>query len=525
VPDRLSPLDASFLAIEDRVSHMHIGSVLVFEGPPPPHELLIATIAGKLHLVPRYRQVVKRVPGELGRPVWVDDTHFNLDYHVRRTALPAPGGEPELRRLAGRLMSQRLDRGKPLWEIWVVEGLEDSRWAMVCKTHHCLVDGVAGTELLAAILDVSPDSRPARARPWLAEPEPGGAALVLGALADALASPAEPFRAAQRATAAPREVAASLLEVVVGSLSLAGVFRRAPALSLNGPIGPHRRYAWASTEVEDVKSVRHALGGTFNDVVLACITTGFRRLLASRGERLDQTLRTMVPVSVRARDERGLAVGDSTFNNKVSAMFAELPVDIDDPVERLHAISVQMAGLKESREALAGEVLTSVAGFAPPMLLSLGARLLTGAAVRGINTITTNVPGPQLPLYAAGRRLLRAYPYVPLAGGIRVGVAIFSYDGRVNFGVTGDYDTVPDVEVMCAGIEHGLAELRRAAPAALPSGVVEGDAEDLWPRRVRRPARRLDGGGERLVSEQVAGHNGRPRVAARRRREKRDRLR
>jgi diacylglycerol O-acyltransferase / wax synthase len=524
VADRLSPLDASFLAIEDPVSHMHIGSVCIFEGPPPPQDRVLATIGAKLHLVPRYRQVVQRVPGELGRPLWVDDPHFNLEYHVRRTALPTPGGRPELRRLVGRLMSQQLDRGKPLWEIWVVEGLEESNWAMVCKTHHCLVDGVAGTELLAAILDLSPESEPAVPPPWHPGRSPSGAELVVRSVVDAASNPLEPFRALQRATAAPRAVAGSMLEVASGTLALAGLLRRAAPVSVNGPIGPHRRHAWAAATVEDVKTVRKALGGTFNDVVLACITSGFRTLLGSRSESTDRTLRTMVPVSVRARDPRGVAVGDNSFNNKVSAMFADLPVDIADPVERLHAISAQMEGLKESKEALAGEVLVSAAQFAPPMLLSLGTRLLTGAAVRGIHTITTNVPGPQLPLYAAGCRLLRAYPYVPLAGRIRVAVAIFSYDGQVTFGVTGDYDSVPDIEVMSTGIERGLDELLRAGRVQPLLAMPQRHAENLGPRRVRGAARRLERGGEGLVLKNVAADNGRPRVAVRRRRKKRDRL-
>lgn len=523
--DRLSPLDTSFLTIEDAASHMHIGSVGVFEGPPPPHDRVVETIAGKLHLVPRYRQVVKRVPYDLGRPVWVDDAHFNIEYHVRRTALPAPGGELELRRLVGRLMSQQLDRSKPLWEIWVVEGLEDSSWSMVCKTHHSLVDGVAGTELLAAIMDLSPDPSPTLAEEWHPERAPTGAELVLQAVRDTARSPLEQVRVLRQATKTPREIIGSLMELATGSLALSGILRRAPDVSLNGPIGPHRRYAWASGSVVDVKAMRTALGGTFNDIVLAVITAGFRTLLLSRGEPVDQTLQTLVPVSVRARDDSGRAVGDKTFNNKVSAMFAELPVGIDDPVERLRAISVQMAGLKESKQAVAGEMLTSLAGFAPPMLLSLGTRLLTGAGLRGINTITTNVPGPQLPLYVLGRRMLKAYPYVPLAGEIRIGIAIFSYDGQLNFGVTGDYDTAPDIDVLAEGIERGLDELKRAAqPEPASSDAVEVDAEDLRPRRPRRASRRLDGRGESLVSENIPEHNGRPPATARRSREKRHRL-
>jgi WS/DGAT/MGAT family acyltransferase len=236
---------------------------------------------------------------------------------------------------------------------------------------------------------------------------------------------------------------------------------RSSQTSLNGTIGPHRRWAWARSQLADVKAVRAALGGTVNDVVLAVITNGFRELMQSRGERVtDETVRTMVPVSVRSPGERG------TYNNRVSAMFAELPVGIADPVERLNSIRTQMEGLKESKQAVAGEVLTSLTGFAPPMLLSLGTRAFMRLPQRSLNTVTTNVPGPQFPLYAAGKRMLEAFPYVPLAGTVRIGIAIFSYDGTLNFGVTGDYDSATDIGVLAGGIESGLAELVRIAEKA-----------------------------------------------------------
>ncbi|HWD71900.1 MAG TPA: wax ester/triacylglycerol synthase family O-acyltransferase, partial [Actinomycetota bacterium] len=438
--DRLSPLDSSFLHLEDRVSHMHIGSIAIFEGPEPPFEKFVAMVEGKLPLVPRYRQVVREVPLELGRPVWVDDPDFNIDYHVRHTALPAPGGEEELRRLVGRVMSQQLDRTKPLWEIWVVQGLEEGRWAMVAKTHHAMVDGVSGTELLAVIMDTSPQPSPPVADDWHPAPLPSGTRLAAEAVVDLALSPYEQVRAVRAATRVPREALHQLGEVVQGISSMAGVLRSNPVSTLNGPIGPHRRYAWASTSVEDVKVVRKGLGGTFNDVVLAAITGGFRELLGSRGEAVDRVVRTLVPVSVRARDVSGRAVGDATYDNKVSAMFASLPVNIEGPAEQLHAITAQMQGLKESKEAVAGEALTSLSGFAPPMLLALGMRVAGRVSQRNINTGTTNVPGPQFPLYAAGRRMLKCYPYVPLFGQVRIAIAIFSYDGQVTFGVTGDYD-------------------------------------------------------------------------------------
>ena len=458
--DRMSPLDASFLHMEDDVSHMHIGSIGLFEGPSPGRDRFVAMVAGKLPLVPRYRQVVRFVPLDLGRPLWVDDPHFNIDYHIRHTALPSPGGEAELRRLVGRVMSQPLDRAKPLWEIWVVENLEDGRFAMVSKTHHCMVDGVSGTDLLSVIMDHSPEQPALPLDEWRPASSPGAPQMAAEAVVNLLRSPYEQVRALRATTRVPRQAASQLGEVARGIRSMAKLASPTPASTLNGPVGPHRRYEWASATVDDVKAVRKGFGGTFNDVVLAVITGGFRSLLLSRGESVDRVVRTLVPVSVRARDITGRAIGDGTLENKVSAMFPSLPVGIDDPVERLHAISAQMDGLKESRQAVAGEALTSLSGFAPPMLLSLGTRLAARVQTqRSVNTVTTNVPGPQQPLYAAGRRMLRAYPYVPLGGGMRVGVAIFSYDGQVNFGITGDYDTAPDIGVLAAGIEEGMAEL------------------------------------------------------------------
>ncbi len=460
--DRLSPLDTSFLHIEDHVSHMHIASVTIFEGPPPAFADIVDMIDAKLDLVPRYRQKVKAVPLELGRPVWVDDPHFSIDYHVRHTALPAPGGESELRKLVGRVMAQQLDRSKPLWEIWVVEGLEDRRWAILAKTHHALVDGVSGTDLLAVLMDLSADATRPPASNWVPQPEPSDLQLVLEALENFVLSPYEQVRAARAQTRAIRRVAGYAIEVASGLFSLSGLVRPMPLSSLNGPLGPHRRYAWASTSVDDIKRVRKALGGTFNDVVLACITNGFRELLLARDENVERVVRTLVPVSIRPRDGDGKAVGDGTFENKVSAMFAELPVDIDDPVLRLHTIAEQMKDLKDSKQALAGGALTSMSGFAPPMLLALGMRLATRAGQRNVNTVTTNVPGPQFPLYAAGRRMIRAFPYVPLGGQMRLGVAIFSYNGEVNFGITGDYDSTPDIDVLAGGIEDGMTQLLKA---------------------------------------------------------------
>ncbi len=486
--DRMSPLDSTFLNIENDVSHMHIASVGIFEGPEPPFADVVAMVESKLALVPRYRRVVRHVPLELGRPVWVDDPHFNIEYHLRHTALPAPGGEAELRKLVGRVMSQQLDRSKPLWEIWVVQGLEDGHWALLAKTHHAMVDGVSGTDLLALIMDVSPEPVTPLPVEWVPEPAPSALGLAGRASFDLLTSPYEQIQTLRAAAAVPRQALAELQGVTKGLSAMAGLIRRTPPSSLNGPVGPHRRYAWASSSVADVKAIRKRLGGSFNDVVLAAITNGFRELLLARGETVDREVRTLVPVSVRPRDSAGRAVGDGTLENKVSAMFAGLPVSIADAADRLQAVSRQMEGLKESKQALAGEALTSMSGFAPPMLLALGTRLASYLPQRNVNTVTTNVPGPQIPLYVCGRRMLKAYPYVPLAGQVRIGVAIFSYDGDVNFGVTGDYDTAPDLDVLCRGIEDGVKQLLKIGDRTELGAPVS----DIAPRRVSaagRPAR------------------------------------
>ena len=334
---------------------------------------------------------------------------------------------------------------------------------MAAKSHHCMVDGVSGTELLSVIFDLSPECTALEPVEWHPRPHPGTVALTLDALVDMALSPYEQFRAARAALRVPRHALAELVAVGKGLTAMLGIVRPTPASSLNGPIGPHRTWSWATASVEDIRAVRREHGGTFNDVVLACITAGFRELLLSRGESADRIVRTMVPVSVRPRDDQGVAVGDGQLANKVSAMFADLPVYEADPVSRLLEISDQMAGLKDSHEALAGEALTSLSGFAPPLLLALGGRIATKGSQRSLNTVTTNVPGPQIPLYVLGRRMLQAFPFVPLGGQMRVTVAIFSYNGHVNFGVTGDYDAAPDVDVLCRGIEKGLADLLTAS--------------------------------------------------------------
>lgn len=462
--DRLSPLDASFLHIEDGNpnSQMHVGSVGIFEGPPPDHDAMRAVLRSRLHLLPRYRQVVRTVPGGIGRPVWVDQPGFSLDYHLRRTALPAPGDDDALRRLVGRVMSQRLDRTKPLWEIWVAEGMADGTWAMVSKVHHAMIDGVSGAEMMAILLDLSPEVSSYDEEPWDPEPEPSDVELVADALKNLATSTYEQARVAGRAFRRRHAVAEQVREVARGLTSMAGIVAPAEHWSLVGQISAHREWTWASTTIDDIKTIRKEFGGSVNDVVLAAITAGFRDVLVNRGEDVtDHVIRSLVPVSVRAKRDDGAATSDGTMDNKVSAMFANLPVGIDDPVERLDAICEQMRDLKESKQAVAGEALTSMSGFAPPALLALGTRVAArfAGSVSNLHTVTTNVPGPQIPLYSLGRRMLATMPYVPLSAPLRTGVAIFSYDGKVTFGITGDVGHTDDIDVLARGIEAGLAEL------------------------------------------------------------------
>lgn len=490
--ERMSAQDAIFLYAEDARNPMHVGAVAILEGPAPRYGDLIRTVVRKLHLVPRYRQRVRFVPGDLGRPVWADDPHFQILYHVRHTAVPPPGGDDELRNLAGRLLAQQLDRHKPLWELWMVEGLRDGRWALVTKTHHCMVDGVAGTDLLTVLFDHSPHPRPLPDVPWAPEREPGDLRLFADACIDGVMDPL------QRLATLPPLIQAPLLHPRQAFDLLTGwaadwLRPRQVPLSLNGPIGPHRRWHWVKGSLDEVREVRRALGGTVNDVVLAAITRGFRELLVNRGEPVEgHSVRTMVPVSTRAADERGL------LTNRVSGVFPDLPVGIADPIERLAVIGRLMTRLKESRQAEVGDALFGLADFAPAAWLGVASRLGLAAPQRLLQTVTTNVPGPQTPLYVAGMRLIDCYPYVPIGGHIRVSVAIFSYAGELNFGATGDYDSVPDLNVLCAGIQKGMAELLTAAR-----------------RRTRRP-RLVTGRVGRAGSRQpaAAGRNGGRAAAA-----------
>jgi WS/DGAT/MGAT family acyltransferase len=495
----MSPIDSSFLHIENDATPMHIGGVSIFEGPPPPFDDLRAMVAGKLELVPRYRQKFRFVPLAAGPPVWIDDPHFSLDYHLRHTAIPAPGSEQQVRQMAARVFSQHLDRNKPLWELWTVEGMQDGRWALLSKVHHCMVDGVAATDRMSVMF--SDDTAAARQGPeWSAPPEPSGIEVLMRTVVRR-ASPAGQLETLKQALRTPRETLRSLAEFARAAASAGPSLRPVAASSLTGPIGPHRRWSWGKLRLADVKAVRSGLGGTVNDVVLTVITGGFRDLLQSRGEQPpeDQVIRTMVPVSVRRRGEKGV------YNNRVSAVFAGLPVGLSDPAQRLQRIRAEMDGVKQSKQAVAGDVLSSLSGFAPPLLLALGSRLVTLSPRLNMHTATTNVPGPQQPVQTLGRRMLESYPFVPVVGSIRIVVAIFSYDGGLYFGVTGDYDGAPDIDVLTAGIERSMDELLGLLEPAKPTKRMRGAGAKAAAKDAKRAATGRQNGAKRASA---AGQNG-----------------
>jgi len=458
--DRLNPLDALFVDAEDADPHtsMAIASIAVFEGPVPSQEEFLAHLAGRLPRVPRYRQKLRTVPFRLGRPVWVDDPDFDLGYHVRRTALPAPGGDAQLAALMARVMSQRLDRDHPLWEYWVAEGLAEGRWALISKVHHCMVDGVSGTDLYRVIFDFSPEPSPPTADDRAASAEPSSLQLAAQAALDAVVLPVREALALTGAMADPRGAARRAADTARAFTKLSPSLRPATGSSLSGHIGRQRRYTWARASLDDVKTIKRNLGGTVNDVALAAITGGFRALLLSRGEEPGpHMVRSLVPVSVRAPGE------ENVYENQVSAVLADLPVHVADPVERLAAVQAELLALKKSKEAAAGEALTTVGRYTPFPVASWWVRLGFGLPQRDIVTVTTNVPGPQQPLYGMGRRIVEIIPYVPIATTLRTGVSIFSYCGNITFGVTADFTASPDLDVLAHGIEDGVSELLKAA--------------------------------------------------------------
>lgn len=478
--ERLSALDASFLGIEDENLHMHVGGVLLFDDAglrTPDGGIDIgrirAGIAARLHLVPRFRQKIAWVPWE-GAPVWTDDDRFRLAFHVRHTALPRPGSERMLKRLVGRIMSQALDRKRPLWEMWVVEGIEGDRFALISKAHHCMIDGVSGADLMSVILSPFEQPEPDPAEPWSPRPRPTRSHLFADALVRRLDQPRDAWRQITDTINDPERMQ-ELRDRATGVLQAF-----APALvptsktPLNFDVGPHRRFDWTSMRIADLKSVKNVLGGTLNDVVLATVSGALRHFFTQRGEDLHGLeVRAMCPVSVRSQDERG------SLGNKVSQLTVPLPIDVDDPVKRMEAVWKTTADLKESKQALGGEVLTAISEWTVPNVLVQAVRL--AARTRPYNLVVTNVPGPQIPLYFLGARMSASYPVVPLFQEMGLAVGLFSYDGGLHWGLNGDWEHLPDLHDLVLAIETSFAELQQAA-IDVAAGARKAP--------VRRPARR-----------------------------------
>jgi diacylglycerol O-acyltransferase len=442
---------------------MHVAGVMLFEGPPPPYDELLEVFERRLPLVPRYRQRLAFVPLGQGRPKWVDDPHLNLRYHVRSTALPSPGSEEQLQDLAGRVFSQQLDRDKPLWEVWLVEGLEGDRFAMLSKTHHALVDGISGVDIMSVLFDTSeePAAPTAPGDRWLPRPLPSRAQLLAEALLERATIPTEIARSVRAVFRGPRRIAEAARDaaVGVGAMAWAGL-NPAPSTPYNRPIGPHRRFTWVRASLRDVKGIKDSLGGTVNDVVLATVAGALGRHLRRRGRNTDGLeLKAMVPVSVRQDIERG------ALGNRVAAMMAPLPVWCQEPVARLDIVREELKELKSGGQAVGAQVLTDLSGFAPSTIMDQASRLMSRQ--RFFNLVVTNVPGPQFPLYLLGRRMLDPFPMVPLAKNQALGVALLSYDGAINFGIVGDFDLLWDLDEFGTDLEESLEELATAAGVEL----------------------------------------------------------
>jgi diacylglycerol O-acyltransferase / wax synthase len=469
--DRLSAIDASFLHQEKEASHMHVGALAIFEGPAPSHAEFSSHIQSRLRLVPRYRQKLAVPRFEMGRPFWVDDPSFNIDYHVRHAALPRPGSDDQLRQLVGRIFSQRLDRSKPLWEVSLIQGFEGDKFAVISKTHHALVDGVAGMDIATVLFDLQPvpPELPEHDR-WTPEPEPSDAELVAEGVKDLVRTPLSIAGRALEALGSPGRSIEQMREAAegIGEVVWAGM-NPAPDVPLNVPIGPHRRVRWVQSRLSDFKEIKDVLGGTVNDAVLAVVAGALGRWLRTRGVRTEGLeLRALVPVSIRTEDERG------ELGNRIAAMRAPLPVYVEDPVERLRQVQESMGNLKQSKQALGAEVIAGLTDFAPPTLLAQASRL--NFSTRLFNLIVTNVPGPQFPLYLLGREMLEIVPIAFLPENHALAIAIMSYNGKVDFGLLGDYDAMADVEEFGGMLEDALAELlaearTRAKAAASSNGV------------------------------------------------------
>lgn len=462
--DRMSALDSAFLHLEDGRSSLHIGSVALFEGPPPPQAEILAALERRIAGVPRLRQRPHHVPLSLGRPVWVDDPHFRLTDHVRRLAAPEPGGRAELHAVVDAAMTEPLPHGRPPWDDLVIEGLADGHWALVTRVHHSMADGIAGTALLTAMLDTEPGGATPAAPVPAQRPAgqvPTSTDLVTDALTDQArlrGDEARGFAGRLRSTLQhPVAATRTTYDVARGLAEYSRALVPTTASTLIGPLERERRFLWTEIDLAAALEVRHRLGGTLNDVVLSLVTGGFRALERAHGEHTaPRSVRCLVPVSVRGP-------GSSVLDNEVSALLVTLPVELEDPRDRLNEVAVRMRRVKDSHEAAAGSWATSAARAVPPAALAAFLHLAFRLPQRSLTTVVTNVPGPSTTLYLAGRRMTATYPYVPIADRLRVGIAVTSYEGRLLFGITSDRFSIPDTDILVAGIEAGFAELQELA--------------------------------------------------------------
>jgi len=456
--ERLSRLDASFLYLEEPGTPMHVAGVLILEAPAGGVDALAALVEARLSLVPRYRQRVAEVPGHLANPVWVDDPDFDIAYHVRRSSLPRPGTENQLLDVVSRLTSRPLDRSRPLWEAYLVEGLTGNRVAVVTKTHPALVDGLSAIDLGQVLLDVAPDAPAPEPIEWRPQRVPSGAQLLVQALDEYARRPSAIVDTARGAVTDVRATAARLTGVAGGLLRTArSTILSAPHSPLNTSIGRQRRVAVARAELADVKQIRKGQGGTVNDVLLTVVTGALREWLLSRGEPVvaGTSVRALVPVSLQ--DD------DSSRGDRVSSYLVDLPVGEPNPRVRLTRLSYAMRGVAAHGQSVSADNLIALTGFAPPTLHALGARAARGLSRRLFNLVVTNVPGPQVPLYAAGSQMLEVFPFVPLARGQGLSIGMTSYNGRVFFGLNADRDSVGDVDVLADLIEQEVGELAETA--------------------------------------------------------------
>lgn len=457
--ERLTPLADAFLEMEDVAPDVSlaIGSFSTFAGPAPDFEEFVATIAGRLPLIPRYRQRLRRAAFAMAAPAWVDDPDFDIRNHLRRAALPSPGGDAEIAELMSQHLSTRMDRSRPLWEYLFVEGLADDRWGLLSKVHHCMVDGVSGTDMYQLLLDPGPIPGPGVPDTWVPEAPVSSLRFNAGAVRELALSPVRAAGALARTARSPRR----LVRTVLGVAALSGALLPIHPSSLNGALRGGRRYAWTTVSLDDIRPVRTAFGATVNDVALAMVTGGFRELLLSRGEAPDaHTLRSLVPVSTRLPGE------ESILGNRVTLMLPYLPVDVTEPVERLATVRTRIRALRGAHEPEGGEGLTSAAEHVAFPAMAWGSRLGLRLPQHQVSAVTTNVPGPRTALYALGREMHQILPYVPIADRVRISIVMLSYRGDLTFGVTSDLESTPDIDILTTGIVSALDDLLRAARAA-----------------------------------------------------------